>query len=288
MSDHILIKDLECFAYHGVLEAEKQLGQKFLVSLDLQVDTRRAGQTDALDASINYASVCQDVMTFMKEQRFALIEAVAEQLAEYLLLHYALLEGIQIEIKKPWAPVMLPLDTVAVRIERKWHKVYFGIGSNMGDKEQHIRDAIAVFSEHSKCRNVEVSSFYATKPYGVTEQDDFVNGVFSVETLLTPEEVLVLIQEIETMQNRVRTIHWGPRTIDVDILFYDDAVIGTKELMIPHTEIAKRAFVLIPLCELAEFMVHPVSGKRMKELLEELTVADYEQTIEVKKIMVTV
>lgn len=280
MSDHILIKDLECFAYHGVLEAEKQLGQKFLVSLDLQVDTRRAGQTDSLDESINYASVCQDVMSFMKEHRFALIEAVAEKLAEHLLLCYALLGGIQIEIKKPWAPVMLPLDTVAVRIERKWHKVYLGIGSNMGDKEQHIRDAIAVFSGHSKCRNVEVSSLYTTKPYGVTEQDDFVNGVFSVETLLLPEEILMLIQEIETMQNRVRTMHWGPRTIDVDILFYDDAVIGTKELMIPHPEIAKRDFVLIPLCELAEFMVHPVSGKRMKELLEELTGADYEQTIE--------
>ena len=101
MADHILIKDLECFAYHGVLEAEQQLGQKFLVSLDLQMDTRKAGQTDALDASINYASVCQDVISFMKEQRFALIEAVAEQLAEQLLLHYQLLEVIQIEIKKP-------------------------------------------------------------------------------------------------------------------------------------------------------------------------------------------
>lgn len=283
MADHILIKDLECFAYHGVLEAEQQLGQKFLVSLDLQVDTRRAGQTDALDASINYASVCQDVISFMKEQRFALIEAVAEQLAEQLLLHYQLLEGIQIEIKKPWAPVMLPLDTVAVQIARKWHKVYLGIGSNMGDKEQHIRDAIAVFSKHPKCRNVEVSSFYTTKPYGVTKQDDFVNGAFSVETLLTPEEVLLLIQELETMQKRVRTIHWGPRTIDVDILFYDDSIIGTKDLVIPHPEIPKRDFVLVPLCELAGFMVHPVLGKRMTELLEELAGSEYEQTMELKK-----
>lgn len=283
MADHILIKDLECFAYHGVLEAEQQLGQKFLVSLDLQVDTRRAGQTDALDASINYASVCQDVISFMKEQRFALIEAVAEQLAEQLLLHYELLEGIQIEIKKPWAPVMLPLDTVAVQIARKWHKVYLGIGSNMGDKEQHIRDAIAVFSDHPKCRNVEVSSLFTTKPYGVTKQDDFVNGVFCVETLLTPEEVLLLIQKIETMQKRVRTIHWGPRTIDVDILFYDDAIIGTKDLVIPHPEIQKRDFVLVPLCELAGFMMHPVLGKRMTELLEELTGSEYEQTMELKK-----
>ena len=170
-----------------------------------------------------------------------------------------------------------------MQIARKWHKVYLGIGSNMGDKEQHIRDAIAVFSEHPKCRNVEVSSFYTTKPYGVTKQDDFVNGVFCVETLLTPEEVLLLIQEIETMQNRVRTIHWGPRTIDVDILFYDDAIIGTRDLVIPHPEIQKRDFVLVPLCELAGFMMHPVLGKRMQELLEELTGSEYEQTMELKK-----
>ena len=85
------------------------------------------------------------------------------------------------------------------------------------------------------------------------------------------------------MQNRVRTMHWGPRTIDVDILFYDDAIIGTKDLVIPHPEIPKRDFVLVPLCELAGFMVHPVSGKRMTELLEELAGSEYEQTMELKK-----
>lgn len=280
MADHIYIKNLECFANHGVLEAEKQLGQKFLVSLDMEVDTRKAGNTDNLKYSVNYAEVSQTVMTFMKEQTFDLIETVAEKIANQLLLKYSLLLAIQVEIKKPWAPVMLPLETVAVSVRRGWHTVYFGVGSNMGDSTKNIEDAIAHFSNHPQCQLVAQSQLIFTKPYGVKEQDDFVNGVFYIRTLLTPEELLQEIGEVEKKLNRVRNLHWGPRTIDVDILFYDDEIWHSKDLTIPHPEIAKRDFVLAPLCEIDPYLVHPVYHKTMKDMYEELLAkSNYEVTV---------
>lgn len=280
MQDKIIIKDLECFSYHGVLEPERQLGQKFLVSLVMFVDTRFAGKTDELEQSVNYAAVCNMVMSFMKEHTFQLIEAVAEQLAETILLEYPLVEQIQVIIKKPWAPVMLPLDTVAVDITRGWNTAYLGVGSNLGDKERNINDAISVFAEHPLCKVEKVSNLFVTKPYGVKEQDDFVNGAFCVKTLLTPEELLDVIGEIEQKLKRVRKQHWGPRTIDVDILLYDDSVLHTEQLTIPHLEMQKRDFVLVPLCELNPYVVHPIFRKTATQLLQELKeTAGYENTI---------
>ena len=282
MQDKIKIKDLECFAYHGVLEAEQQLGQKFLVSLVLSVNTHIAGKADDLEQSVNYASVCNTVITFMKEHTFQLIEAVAEELAEKILLEYPLVEQVQLTIKKPWAPVLLSLDTVAVEITRGWHTVYLGIGSNMGEKEENMKTAITHFSEHPLCKVEKVSCFIYTKPYGVKEQDDFVNGAFCIKTLLTPEELLEFIGTIEEKLKRVRKQHWGPRTIDVDILFYDDVVLHTERLTIPHIEIDKRDFVLTPLCELNPYLMHPVLGKSVMQLLQELKArTDYENTLTV-------
>lgn len=280
MQDKIIIKDLECFAYHGVLEPERQLGQKFLVSLELFVNTRLAGKTDNLEQSVNYASVCNAVITYMKEHTFQLIEAVAEELAQKILLEYPLVERLQISIKKPWAPVLLSLDTVAVEITRMWHTVYLGIGSNIGEKEENMKTAISCFLEHPLCKLENVSNFIHTKPYGVKEQGDFINGAFCIKTLLTPEELLEFIGTIEEKLQRVRKQHWGPRTIDVDILFYDELILHTEQLTIPHIEIDKRDFVLAPLCELNPYLLHPIYKKSVIQLFKELKERkDYENTI---------
>ena len=280
MQDKIIIKDLECFAYHGVLEPERQLGQKFLVSLELSVDTRVAGKTDNLEQSVNYASVCNTVIAFMKEHTFQLIERVADELAQKILIEYPLVEQIQVNIKKPWAPVLLSLDTVAVEITRGWHTVYLGIGSNMGEKKENMKTAISCFSEHPLCKVEKVSTFIHTKPYGVKDQDNFVNGAFCIKTLLTPEEVLEFIGTIEEKLKRVRKQHWGPRTIDVDILFYDNLILHTEQLTIPHIEITKRDFVLTPLYELDPYLMHPVFKKPIIQLLQELKAqTDYENTM---------
>ena len=160
MQDKITIQDLECFSYHGVLEQEQQLGQKFLISLELSVDTRSAGKEDDLTQSVNYADVCNTVFQFMRKHTFQLIEAVAERLAEEILLTYSLVNQVRVIIKKPWAPIMLSLETVAVDITRSWHTVYLGIGSNLGDKKENISRAITCFSEHPLCKVEQVSSLY--------------------------------------------------------------------------------------------------------------------------------
>lgn len=280
MKDQIQIKNLECYGYHGVLAEEQRLGQPFIFDVSLFLDTSIAAKQDDLNKTVNYAEVCQYIKKYMEQEKCKLIETVAEQLAKGLLLHFPLVREIILTIKKPQAPIPMIFETVQLTINRKWHGVYFGIGSNMGDKKKNIETAIYMFQTDKNCRNVTSSTLYTTKPYGVTEQDDFVNGAFYIETLYTPAELLAFIQRIEQELHRVRTMHWGPRTIDVDILLYDEEIIHTKNLCIPHTEMTQRDFVLIPLEEIAPYAYHPVYQKTVSQLLQQLKAnPQYVQTI---------
>lgn len=272
--DKIKIKNLEVFAYHGVLKEENVLGQKFIISLTMYADIKKAGNSDELQYSINYAEVSQFITEYMKSHTHQLLEAVAERLSKELLIHftteYVELKKVKLEIKKPWAPVLLPLETVSVQIKRKWHTVYLGIGSNLGEKAENLRKAIALLEQDKYCRVTKVSEFIVTEPVGGVEQDDFLNGALEIKTLYDPEEVLGLIGKIEAELKRVRVVHWGPRTIDLDILLYDNKIYHSKDLTIPHKEMHKRAFVLEPMAEIAPLKKHPVKGKTMQELLEEI------------------
>ena len=268
--DEIRIDNLEVFAKHGVFPEENVLGQKFLVSAVLHTDTRPAGRSDELTASIHYGEVSAFITEFMQKNTYQLIERVAESLAEELLLHTEHLEMLELEVKKPWAPVGLPLECVSVKITRGWHTVYLALGSNMGDKKQFLENAVKALDTWKGCRMEEVSSWIATAPYGVTEQDEFLNGCLKLRTLLTPEELLQVLHKIELDAGRERKIHWGPRTLDLDIIFYDDLIVETETLCIPHVEMHKREFVLRPLHEIAPYKHHPCNGKNVREMLEEL------------------
>lgn len=268
--DKIKIENLEIFAKHGVFPEENILGQKFLVSAVLYTDTRHAGKTDDLTASIHYGEVSQFIDHYMKEHTYQLIERVAESLAEELLLNTPHLEKIQIEVKKPWAPVGLPLESVSVEIERQWHTAYIALGSNMGDEKQYLEEAVKALDEVRGCKVTKVSSFIITPPYGMTDQDDFLNGCLELRTLLTPEELLKKLHEIEQSAGRERIIHWGPRTLDLDIILYDDLIYTSETLNIPHIEMHKRDFVLRPLQEIAPQKRHPVTQKTITEMLDEL------------------
>lgn len=268
--DKIHIKDLEIYANHGVFPEENVLGQKFLVSLTLYTNARKAGKSDSLEDSINYGDVCIFVTNYLKTNTFKLIETVAERLAETLLLKYSLLKGVTVEIKKPWAPVGLPVKTVSVEITRFWHTAYIALGSNMGDKKAYLDQAVSSLNELSTCHVERVSSYLVTEPYGGVEQDDFLNACLCLKTLLSPEELLDELHIIEKAANRERIIHWGPRTLDLDILLYDDEIIESDDLIIPHVEMHKRNFVLIPLKEIAANKRHPILLKTIAELQAEL------------------
>jgi len=271
--DKMSIKHLEVFAKHGVKPEEKALGQKFLLSATLYIDLRDAGKSDDVAKTLDYSRICRDIKEFVEGNSFNLIEAIAEGLAEMLLIKYAehtRLKTIRLEVMKPWAPVALHLDTVSVEIERGWHSAYIALGSNIGDREAYLRYAVDEIIKMDCFRSVKISGFTNTKPYGVVDQDDFLNGCMALETLLTPHELLQALQEIEKGAGRVRAERWGPRTLDLDIVFYDDIVMADESLRIPHAQMHKREFVLAPLCEIAPDMLHPVLKKTVAELLDEL------------------
>ena len=137
-TDKIIIENLCVFANHGVLEEEKRMGQKFLVSAELEINTRKAGVSDNIALSINYADVCKVIDKFMKDYTFNLLEAVAENMTLVLFANFPELNGVKVTIKKPWAPIGLQLDYVAVSIERRWHRAYISLGSNMGDRLKYL------------------------------------------------------------------------------------------------------------------------------------------------------
>lgn len=268
--DQIKITDLEVFANHGVFPEENKLGQKFLVSAVLYTDTRKAGKTDDLTASIHYGEVSAFITKYMKEHTYQLLERVAETLAEEMLKGISGLYKIDLEIKKPWAPVGLPLKTVSVKISREWHTAYIALGSNIGDSEKYLNEAVEKIGQIPACTVEKVSSYLVTAPYGVTDQPDFLNACLKMRTLLYPEELLKELNRIEKEAGRERIIHWGPRTLDLDILLYDDIVLEEDTLCIPHVEMHKREFVLKPLVEIAPYKRHPIYGKTVREMLEEI------------------
>lgn len=269
-NDYIEIKNLEVYANHGVLAEEKKLGQKFYIDAKLYVDVLNAAASDDVENSVNYAEVTEVIQKVFKSKSTNLIETAAQSLAGILLARFTKTDRIDMTVKKPSAPVDAHFDYMSVNITRSRHTAYIALGSNIGDREQHLKNALAKIEELGEFVKLEkISSFYNTAPVGYVEQPDFLNAVVKVKTILEPEELLSILQEIENTEGRERKIHWGPRTLDLDILLFDDMVINTDTLVVPHPEMTKRDFVLVPLCEIAPYAIHPLKKEYIKNIREE-------------------
>ncbi|WP_175612690.1 2-amino-4-hydroxy-6-hydroxymethyldihydropteridine diphosphokinase [Fusobacterium mortiferum] len=268
--DKIYINNLEFIGFHGVFPEEKKLGQKFLVSLELTVDTREAGKTEDLTKSVHYGLVAQDVEKLFLEKSIDLIETCAENIAEMVLKKYELVKEVKVIVKKPWAPLQMHFENVAVEITRKWHRVYLSLGSNIGNKRKNLLEAIRKIGELENTEVVKSSTILETEPFGYLEQDNFLNTCLEVKTLMTAQEFLKEILQIELDMGRVREIKWGPRIIDIDILFYDKEIIEEDNLAVPHPWICEREFVLDPLSEIAPNYIHPLEKKTITMLARKL------------------
>lgn len=146
---------------------------------------------------------------------------------------------------------------------------YIALGSNLGDKEKNLRRALLLLTQQG-VEVVRVSSFLSTEPYGVTDQPQFLNAVACVRTSLAPLALLDVLLATELAMGRVRLRHWGERNIDLDLLLYEDVVLDTPRLRLPHPDMQNRDFVLLPLAEIAPELKHPMLQKTIYELKENL------------------
>ena len=154
-------------------------------------------------------------------------------------------------------------------LKENLHTAHIALGSNLGDKEANLRRALELLDERG-VELVKVSTFICTEPYGVTDQPQFLNAVCQVRTSLEPLALLHTLLGIEQEMGRVRLRHWGERNIDLDLLLYEDVVMDTPELKLPHPDMQNRDFVLLPLFEIAPELIHPVLRKNIRELKEKL------------------
>ena len=149
-------------------------------------------------------------------------------------------------------------------------KAYLGLGSNIGDRAHQLQQAIRIIDQYQYIDVTSISPIYETAPVGYTDQPQFLNLCIEIETTLNPQELLKRCLETEEALHRVRKIRWGPRTLDVDILLYGNEIIEEDNLIIPHPRMTERAFVLIPLNDIASKHIEP----RSQKLIENLVIAD--------------
>lgn len=150
--------------------------------------------------------------------------------------------------------------------------IYLSLGTNMGDRQHNLDRAIDALGEGMVI--TAVSPIYQTPPWGLTDQPDFLNLCLQATTNLTPHQLLHFNQQVEIQIGRVKEIRWGPRLIDIDILFYDALILQEEQLTIPHPHIAQRAFVLVPLADVAPGLIHPQTGKTVRQMLAAVNRAD--------------
>ncbi len=274
--DEIRIENLKIFANHGVLQSEKKEGQFFYINAVIEIPLGKAGRTDALNDTVSYAELCEVMVKEMQAKSYDLIEAAAMHLIVHILSEYKMIKRITLELRKPDAPIDASFDSVSVRISRARHKVYIAYGSSMSyekngkviESPEIIEGALKMLSDDPEIEIVKKSEDIVTEPYGGVAKNKFYNGIICAETFYEPEELLDCLHSVEKSYGRTRDVHWGDRTLDLDIVYYDHEVIETDRLSIPHADMQNRDFVLEPLNELAPDMVHPVLHMTTSQLLK--------------------
>lgn len=270
MTDRIALQGLRVRGFHGVLPSERRDGQDFIVDLVLHLDTKRAAATDDLNATVNYADLAHRVSEVVAGEPVDLIETLAERVAQVALASGggidAMVESVEVTIHKPSAPIPLDFQDVSVSVRRRARReVVLSLGSNLGDRQATLHDAVAALRRIRGFHLNEVSDWYEAPPVGGPEQGPYLNAVVTGTTSLSPRRLLQATSRIEQAAGRVREVRWGPRTLDIDIIDHDGILSDDPELTLPHPRAHERAFVLVPWAQLRPDAILPGHG-RVSEL----------------------
>lgn len=252
--DHIYVNGLRLMALVGVLPHEREAEQPVQVDIDLEVDLVEAGFTDNLVDTANYGAIAEAVADVVRTSRDVLLERLVARIAERCL-QFDHVEVADVRLTKLRPPIPEDLDSTAVRIVRSRvdmrvparHRAIVAMGSNLGDRVAYLRFGLERLSNV-----IAQSQVFETDPVGGPDnQGPYLNMVAVIDTDLDPYALLRRLLQIEAEAHRVRLERWGPRTLDLDLLFYDDVSINSEELVVPHPRFAERRFVLEPLSEVA-------------------------------------
>jgi dihydroneopterin aldolase/2-amino-4-hydroxy-6-hydroxymethyldihydropteridine pyrophosphokinase len=252
MTDRIVLQGISARGFHGVLDFEKADGQEFVVDVTLEVDLRRAGRSDLLAHTVNYAEVAADIVGLIAGPSLDLIESLAEQIA-VSALQRPLVQAVEVTVHKPQAPVGVPFGDVQVKIERhRDERVVIAFGANLGAVQSTLEAAVRALADVDGLQISAVSDLFETDPVGGPDQPVYLNGVVLARTRLAPFALLTELHAIEADHGRVRETRWGARSLDLDLIQYGDPESGSEllsqdpELMLPHPRAHERAFVLAP------------------------------------------
>lgn len=236
----VTLHGLRAHGRHGALPEETVLGQEFVIDAALQVHTRQAALADDLSATADYGALAAGLTEVVTGKPVALIETLVERLLDVCLDDPAV-AAATVTVHKPSAPIPLPFADVTVTATRSREGV-LSLGSNMGDRLAHLQAAVDVLRPFGLRA---VSPVYETDPVGGPEQEPYLNAVVLVDGA-APRRLLEIAHAIEASRRRERTVRWGPRTLDVDVIAAGTAVLDDPDLVVPHPRAHERAFVLVP------------------------------------------
>lgn len=276
--DHITIEGVRAFGHHGVLAHERECGQEFIVDVRIGTDFSAAVAGDDLTLTIDYGSVATMVTEAVTGTPVNLIETLADRIAADIVALPAVID-VTVVVHKPHAPMPVGVADVKVsRFRRAPQTAYLGLGANLGETVDTLRNAIATLESTPGLEVSAVSSLYRTDPVGGPQQPDFVNAVVAVRTSMSPHELLALCHAVEEQAGRVRTQRWGPRSLDVDIIDYPGHSLVEPDLQIPHPRAALRGFVVVPMAEVAPDHRLGGRGPTVLELSESLSDGVYRES----------
>jgi len=252
MTDRIVLQGISARGFHGVLDFEKAQGQDFVVDVALEVDLRRAGLSDDLAHTVNYAEVAADIVALITGPSVDLIETLAGQIAAVALTR-PLVQAVEVTVHKPQAPMGVPFGDVLVQVERhRDEPVVIALGANLGGVRSTLEAAVRALAKVDGLRISAVSDLFETDPVGGPEQPVYLNAVLLARTRLGAFALLTELHAIEADHGRVRETRWGARTLDLDLIQYGDTgsdselVSDDPDLTLPHPRAHERAFVLAP------------------------------------------